>query len=95
MKTFDDIKFRPHPNGSGIYGTLKINEYTLSVVAGLVFYSSPKLNLQSSDEFDSFEVAVWDDKKNWVTHKFFDTCFNNDVQGWLNRDDINKLISEL
>ena len=93
MKTFDDIKFQSHPNG--IYGTLKINEYTLSVVGGLVCYSTPKLNLQSSDKFDSFEVGVWDDKKNWVTHRFFDTCFKNDVKGWLNRDDINNLISEL
>ena len=44
MKTFNDIKFGPHPLG-GIQGKLIINGITLSVVAGEGLYIHIQWNI--------------------------------------------------
>ena len=94
-KTFNDIKFKKHPNGDGIVGNLVINGNTLSVIAGSWFYCFPKKNFKSPDLFTAFEIAVWDQDGNFITDKFFDDDHDNDVRGWLSRDDINHLILKL
>tara|TARA_R100001480_G_scaffold29252_8_gene39743 strand:+ start:560 stop:901 length:342 start_codon:yes stop_codon:yes gene_type:complete len=97
--TFNDIKFGVHPIGMGIHGELKINDYTLSVIAGPGFYSNfnsgvfdPQIH--NVDDFSSFEIAVFNDD-GYVTRKFFDDDHDNDVRGWLTRDEINDLINRL
>jgi len=94
-KTFNDIKFKDHPVGYGILGTLKVNGFTVSVIAGPGFYSFPKQDFKSPDKYEAFEVAVWDQDGTYITDKFFDDDHDNDVRGWLSRDDINHLILKL
>jgi hypothetical protein len=93
-KTFNDIKFKNHPNGYGILGTLVVNDFTVSVIAGPGFYSFPKQDFKSPDKYEAFEVAVMDQDGKFITQDFFPD-YENDVLGWLSRDDINHLISKL
>lgn len=94
MKTFKDIKFKPHPIGVGIQGSLNVNGHTLSVVAGDGFYCSPRKNLTSPNDFDLFEVAVFDSNGNWATQQFFPN-HNDDVVGWQSKMDISILITKI
>jgi len=94
MISFNDIKFGPHPNGRGIQGILKVNGFTLSVVGGSGMYSTPREDLDSVDDFSSFEIAVFDSRWDWATQTFFPD--NGDVvKGWVSRDEINELIGKL
>jgi len=81
---FEDIKWKQHRVGKGsIQGLLMLdNGIELSVVAGPTMYSLPKDAGNSPDDFDKFEVAVFDQ----------DGKFVDDVIGWQSRSDINKLI---
>jgi len=94
MKSFKDIKFKPHPTGKGIQGSLDVNGHTLSVVAGEFFYSSPRKNLKSAEDFKSFEVAVFDSVGNFVTDKFLPNI-GDDVAGWQTKMDISILITRI
>jgi hypothetical protein len=67
------------------------NGITISVQAGSGIYSTPKENLTSSDEFVSFEVAMWDEDREWVT-KDFVPDLDDDVLGWQDRGQINALM---
>jgi len=93
-KTFNDIQFTTHPNGYGIAGILVVNDFTISVIAGPGYYSFPKQDFQSPDKYEAFEVAVWDQDCKFVTQDIF-PGHENDVIGWLSKDDINDLILKL
>ena len=84
MKKFKDIKWKQHRIGKGsIQGLLMLdNGIELSVVAGPTMYSLPKDAGNSPDDFDKFEVAIFDQ----------DGKFIGDVKGWQSREDIDKLI---
>ena len=84
MKTFKDIKWKQHKVGKGsIQGLLMLdNGIELSVVAGPTMYSLPRDAGDSPDDFDKFEVAIFDQ----------DGKFIGDVKGWQSREDIDKLI---
>ena len=84
MKKFKDIKWKQHRIGKGsIQGLLMLdNGIELSVVAGPTMYSLPRDAGNSPDDFDKFEVAVFDQ----------DGKFVGDVLGWQSREDIDKLI---
>ena len=97
--TFNDINFGPHPLG-GVFGTLQVNDYKLSVIGGYGFYSTYASGVKPSkthtpDDFIAFEIAVFDDDGEYVTQKFFDDDHENYVRGWQSRDDINDLINRL
>ena len=94
MMNFNDIKFGPHPNGRGIQGILKVNGFTLSVVGGSGMYSQPREDLNSVDDFSSFEIAVFDSRWDWATQTFFPDN-GDDVKGWVSRDEITELIGKL
>lgn len=94
MKNFKDIVFKPHPHGFGIKGSLKVNGHLLSVVAGEGMYSTPRKNLTSPDDFESFEVAVFDSVGNFVTQEVVPNI-NDDVVGWQTRMDINIIITRI
>ena len=84
-KTFKSLKWKKHRIIDGaIQGKLTLNNgIEFSVVAGPTLYSLPRDKGNSPDDFDKFEVAVFDKDGNWV---------DDDVIGWQSRKDINKLI---
>ena len=52
---------------------------------------TPKENLTSSDQFSSFEVAMWGEDGEWVTKEFVPDA-GDDVLGWQDRGQINALM---
>ena len=66
------------------------NGYYISVVAGAGMYSNPKEG-NSPDDFNLFEVAVFNPEGKWSTKDFF-PGIKDDVMGWQSREDINDLI---
>ena len=91
MITFKDLKFEPRGfGGVGAKHTFD-NGITISVQASKMNYSTPKEDLTSSDDFVSFEVAMWDEDGEWVTKDFVPDA-GDDVLGWQDRGEINALI---
>ena len=91
MKTFKDLKFKKHPNGEGILSHLDFNNgFTISVIAGGPFYSTPRRNSNDPDFFVAFEVAVFDAGGNFTKEFFPD--HNDNVLGWQDRDEIDALM---
>ena len=91
MIKFKDLKFEPRDMGGvGAKHTFD-NGITISVQASQFNYSTPKENLTSSDDFASFEVAMWDEDGEWVTKDFVPDA-GDDVLGWQDRDEINALM---
>ena len=90
MKTFKDLVFKKHKVCEGIQASLEIKPNVfISVVAGEGMYSSGKNGVRGPvekvEDVSSFEVAIIDenlpdDEQQW------------DVQGWVSREDINKII---
>ena len=87
MKTFDDLKFGPHPSAKdlGIVASLGLdNGYAISVVAnvegGTCFYG---------DHPNTYEVAVFNPRGDFVPLQTHD-----DVLGWQNKLQVSKLMSQ-
>ena len=91
MKTFKDIKFFPSMGGNLKSNTKFDNGFEISVVAGEFAYSTPRENSLDPDFFDKFEVAIFNDKGEFVTQDFFQDI-NDDVMGWQTRADINTIM---
>ena len=88
MTKFRDLEFKPRDFG-GVGATQTFdNGITISVQASKMNYSTPKEDLTSSDEFSSFEVAMWDEDGEWVTRDLVPDA-GDDVVGWQSRDEIN------
>ena len=90
MKKFKDIKWKQHKLGKGfIQGLLMLdNSIELSVVAGKGMYSLPRNAGDSPEDFNKFEVAVFDEDGNFIMDD------GNDVLGWQSRSDIDELIKK-
>jgi hypothetical protein len=83
MKTFNDIKFKLHPNGmGGILGQLELgNGYKISVVGGgRGLYGDGK---------KTFEVAVFDRMGEMIM-----LSENDQVLGWQTMDQVNEIIKK-
>ena len=93
LLTFKDLLFEKTFGGVGAKHTFD-NGITISVRAGSFYYSTPRDNLTSSDDFASFEVAMWEEDGEWVT-KDFVLDADDDVLGWQNRIDISLLMGKL
>ena len=91
MKTFKDIKFFPSMGGNLKSNTKFDNGFEISVIAGQFAYSTPRENSLDPDFFDKFEVAIFNDKGEFVTQDFFQDI-NDDVMGWQSRADINTIM---
>ena len=91
MKTFKDIEFFPSMGGNLKSNTKFDNGFEISVIAGQFAYSTPRENSLDPDFFDKFEVAVFNDKGEFVTQDFFQDI-NDDVMGWQTRADINTIM---
>lgn len=94
MIKFKDLKFEPRDfGGVGAKHTFD-NGITISVQASQFNYSTPKEDLTSSDDFVSFEVAMWDEDGEWAT-KDLVPDHDDDVLGWQDRDEINTLMNKI
>ena len=84
-KSFDTLKFVPHPNGmGGVQCIVKTdNGYTISIVGGPSLYG---------DGVNTFEVACWktDGDHAWVKLSPYD-----DVIGHRSKDDVMTIISDI
>ena len=83
MKTFNDIKFKLHPNGmGGILGQMELgNGYTISVVGG-------RQGLYGDGE-TTFEVAIFD-----RTGEMLMLSEDDQVLGWMTIDEVNEIIQK-
>ena len=90
MKSFKDVIFKKHRLGKGhIQGLLMLdNGIELSIVAGKGMYSLPRNAGDSPDDFDKFEVAIFDEDGSFVMDD------GHEVLGWQSRSDIDKLIEK-
>jgi len=91
---FTDLKFKPSQHGG--FGThTEINGYILSVQCGERSYCRPREDLDSPEDYDTFEIAIWEAAGNrvWCTQRFADT--DDDVLGWVSREEIEKIIENI
>ena len=92
MLIFKDLEFkRKDIGGVGASHTFE-NGITISVQAGMGNYSTPREDLTSSDQFSSFEVAIWDEEGEWITSNFIG---DDSVIGWQDRADISILMIKI
>lgn len=95
MKEFKDLEFEQ--NSQGGWGSHSvIGEHVLSVQCGSSPYCTPRENLDSPDKYSSFEIGIWkeDSPREWVTGKFIHTE-DDEVAGWVGRDEITEVIKKL
>jgi len=91
MKVFQDLVFKEGPfGGVGTRHTFD-NGFQISVQAGAFAYSTPREDKDSPDDFDKFEVAIFNDEGEFVTSDFV-LDLDDDVLGWQNRGQINALM---
>jgi hypothetical protein len=92
MKIFSDLVFKERSFG-GIGAELKFdNGFEISVQAGSFAYSTPRENLNSPDDFEAFEVAVFAPDGSWVIKQFVPDHHDDLVLGWQDRGQINALM---
>ena len=91
---FTDLKFEPHPRG-GFGSHTEINGHVLSVQCGQRNYCDPREDLDSPEDYASFEIAIWEatGDREWCTQRFTDT--DDDVMGWVSREEIEKIIENI
>ncbi len=89
---FKDLKFKKHSVVEGIQATLEIKpNIFISVVAGDGMYSNGKTGNRAAvskvEDVSSFEVGIIDENLDEENQQW-------DVQGWMSREEISKLIQE-
>jgi len=92
MTAFKDLKFKKKWNGVGSNYTFD-NGITLSVQAGSGLYSTPREDHSSADDYSSFEIAIWNEKGEWITQDIVPNPNGGEVAGWVSRDEIDEIIS--
>ena len=93
MITFKDLKFvKRDMGGIGINHSFD-NGISISIQAGKFPYSTPRENLDSVDDYSSFEVAIFNELEGgrFATKDFVPSA-NDDVLGWQDRGQINTLM---
>ncbi len=84
---FTDLKFIKNEIG-GVGATYTFdNGFRISVQAGEVNYCTPRKNLESEDDYVSFEVAIFDSDGDFITSKYIEDD-NTGIAGWQGRDSI-------
>ncbi len=96
MFKFKNLVFTHKPLGGVGSHTVFDNGMTVSVQASKTNYCSPREDLPNKNEYESFEVAVWDEVGNWRTREFIDDPkHNDDVAGWQSREQIDELLKKV
>ena len=94
MATFNDLIFIKHPVTKGWAGKYDFkNGYKISVTCGETMYCTPKSNLPNPADYDSFEVAILDNKNEWATKNIIQS--EDDVVGWISREEISELMARV
>ena len=91
MTAFKDLKFEKKWYGVGAHHKFD-NGITISVQAGEGIYSTPREDHLSEDDYSSFEIAMWDEKGEWITQDIV-PGHNDEVVGWVSRENIDEIIS--
>ena len=93
MKTFKDLVFsEKRIHTGGINSRIGFgNGFSISVIAGGLAYSTPRKDMDSPDDFEEFEVAVFAPDGEF-TREFFPEDHDDDVLGFQNRGQINALM---
>ena len=94
MTQFKDLVFHSNISGGINSRTDFDNGFSISVIAGRMAYSTPREDKDSSDDFSSFEVAVFAPDGEF-TREFFPENHDDDVLGWQSRKDINSIIEKI
>ena len=83
MKTFNNLKFKPHKVGlGGVQALMKLNNgYSISVVGG-------RRGLYG-DGVNTFEVAIFDRQDEMIMLREDDQ-----VLGWMTKDEVTKIIQK-
>lgn len=83
------IDFKPKDNMGG-FGCIKrlVNGFEISIQCSRFHYCTPREDLNSPNDYSSFEVAVFNANGDWVTSDFFEDIGNNQVKGWVSRREI-------
>jgi hypothetical protein len=102
--TFEDLKFKAHSVYGRFSAYMYFGNYTLSVQCGMGTYCIPRLTaLESPDEYIGFEVGIWQEletgkreyTRTWVTNQFIDIAADDDVAGYLSKEDVNNIMIKL
>lgn len=89
MKTFKDLKFEPHPSGSGKAATMFFpNGYGISVVR---FMTIAGIYGSYTDNENEWEVAVL--KRNYGI--CYDTPITDDVIGHLSDEEVTEVMQKI
>ena len=94
MKNFKDIVFSKNASGNLNGNHTFENGVILSVICGSGAYSNPRENKDTEKEFSSFEVAILNKDKEFITKQVIPTSVD-DVLGWLGRKEIDVLMAIL
>jgi len=89
---FKDLEFKKHSVVEGIQAILEIQpKLFISVVAGNGMYSTGKTGHRAAvskvEDVSTFEVGIIDENLDKENQEW-------DVQGWMSREEISKLIQE-
>ena len=89
---FKDLEFKKHSVVEGIQAILEIKpKVFISVVAGNGMYSTGKTGHRAAvskvEDVSTFEVGIIDENLDKENQEW-------DVQGWMSREEISKLIQE-
>ena len=91
--TIKEIQFETHQAGGWKSKTNIKDNIDISIVCGQFFYCSPRVNLQSPLEYDSYEIAIF--KDGVFTKEFFDENHGDDVMGFVSGEEITSLINKI
>ena len=94
MKVFKDLVFHENRTGGINSRTDFDNGFSISVIAGGMAYSTPREDIQDSEHFSAFEVAVFAPDGEF-TREFFPEDHSDDVMGWHARADINTILLQI
>ena len=85
------------PKFAGGFGSIISfdNGFEISIQCGIYNYCTPRENLNSPNDYSSFEVAVFNANDDSVTSKFFEDCGGDTVKGWASRPEIISAICRI
>jgi hypothetical protein len=99
VKTFKDLEF--DALDMGMTGQAKRaamqfdNGYSISVIAGKHYYSSPRENDLDSSKYESFEIAIFGADGCYATGEFFLSHHEGSVAGWQSKEQIDKVMKQI
>lgn len=94
-----------HSNSKSHFQHFEIGEFTVSVQASENHYCAPRFTFSSSDNYDSFEVAVWTRNTTWFRPmsdprfasaawaRYWDT--DGDVAMYVPRKEVEAMLEDL